>query len=77
MNDTSIIARLRTLLRESSVEERDWDSVDETTTIESLGFDSLSMLDLLYEVEMEFGVKLEVKKVLATRTVGEVVDLLK
>jgi acyl carrier protein len=77
MNDTSIIARLRTLLRSSSVEDRDWDSVDETTTIESLGFDSLSMLDLLYEVEMEFGVKLEVKKVLATRTVGEVVDLLK
>ena len=77
MNDTSIITRLRTILRESSVEERDWDNVDETATIESLGFDSLSFLDVLYEVEMEFGIKLEAKNVLGTRTVGDIIDLLK
>jgi acyl carrier protein len=77
MNDTSVITRLRTILRESSVEERDWNNVDEATTIESLGFDSLYFLDLLYEVEMEFGIKLEAKDLLGTRTVGDIVDLLK
>jgi acyl carrier protein len=77
MNDTSIITRLRTILRESSVEERDWNNVDETTTIESLGFDSLSFLDLLYEVDVEFGIKLEAKDLLGTRTIGDIVDLLK
>jgi acyl carrier protein len=77
MNDTSVITRLRTILRESSVEERDWNNVDEATTIESLGFDSLYFLDLLYEVEMELGIKLEAKDVLGTRTIGDFVDLLK
>jgi acyl carrier protein len=76
MNDTSIITRLRAILRECSVEERDWDDVDETATIESLGFDSLSFLDVLYEVEMEFGIKLDAKEVVSAKTVGDVVDLL-
>jgi len=77
MNDTSVITRLRDILRECSVEERDWDNVNESTTIESLGFDSLSFLDVLYEVEMEFGIKLEAKEVLGVRTVGDVAVMLK
>jgi acyl carrier protein len=58
------------------MEERDWDQINESTTIESLGFDSLSILDLLYDVETEFGISLDAKKVLSTSTVGEVVNLI-
>ena len=73
---TSILERLRDVLRDSAVEERDWDAVAPETTIESLGFDSLTILDVLYDVEEEFGVALEPKQVVKTRTVGEIIGLL-
>ncbi len=71
-----ILERLREVLRESAVEERDWNAVAPETTIESLGFDSLTILDVLYDVEEEFGIALEPKQVVKTRTVGEIIDLL-
>lgn len=71
-----VLARLRDVLRDSAVEERDWDAVAAETTIESLGFDSLTILDVLYDVEEEFGIALEPKQVVKTRTVGEIVGLL-
>ncbi|MCY3971719.1 MAG: acyl carrier protein [Acidobacteria bacterium] len=73
---SEILERLRDVLRDSAVEERDWDAVAPETTIESLGFDSLTILDVLYDVEEEFGVALEPKQVVKTRTVGEIVGLL-
>lgn len=73
----SIIERLRGILAESSTEDRDWESVDADTTIESLGFDSLSILDLLYDVDQEFDVHLEASEVMETRTVGDIAALLK
>lgn len=74
---TEILGRLRDVLRDSAVEERDWDAVAPETTIESLGFDSLTILDVLYDVEEEFGIALEPKQVVKTRTVGEIVGLLR
>ena len=71
-----ILDRLRGVLRDSAVEERDWDVVAPETTIESLGFDSLTILDVLYDVEEEFGIALEPKQVVKTRTVGEIIALL-
>ena len=71
-----ILDRLRGVLRDSAVEERDWDAVAPGTTIESLGFDSLTILDVLYDVEEEFGIALDPKQVVKTRTVGEIVALL-
>ncbi|GEM_PF-1063694 len=73
---SEILGRLRDVLRDSAVEERDWDAVASETTIESLGFDSLTILDVLYDVEEEFGIALEPKQVVKTRTVGEIVGLL-
>ncbi len=74
---SEILGRLRDVLRDSAVEERDWDAVAPETTIESLGFDSLTILDVLYDVEEEFGIALEPKQVVKTRTVGEIVGLLR
>lgn len=74
---SEILGRLRDVLRDSAVEERDWDAVASETTIESLGFDSLTILDVLYDVEEEFGIALEPKQVVKTRTVGEIVGLLR
>ncbi len=77
MSDDAIIGRLRDILRESSEEDRDWQKVGAETTIESLGFDSLSILDLLYDVDQEFDIHLEAAEVIDLRTVGEIAALLK
>ncbi len=78
MSDVNeIIDRLREILQESSEEDRDWDAVGADTTIESLGFDSLSILDLLYDVDQEFDIHLEAAEVIDKRTVGEIAELLK
>lgn len=76
MSQDSILARLRTILSENAVEDRDWDQVDHKTTFEQIGIDSLSILDLLYDVDQEFGIHLEGSDVVDLRTVGEIVDLL-
>ncbi len=72
----AIIDRLREIVRESSEEDRDWTQVGGDTTIESLGFDSLSILDLLYDVDQEFEIHLEAAEVIDMRTVGEIATLL-
>ncbi len=77
MSDDAIIGRLRDILRESSEEDRDWQLVGADTTIESLGFDSLSILDLLYDVDQELDIHLEAAEVIDLRTVGEIAALLK
>lgn len=76
-DESAIIDRLREILRESSEEDRDWTQVGAGTTIESLGFDSLSILDLLYDVDQEFEIHLEAAEVIDMRTVGEIAALLK
>ena len=76
-DEETIIGRLRDILRESSEEDRDWDEVGAETTIESLGFDSLSILDLLYDVDQEFDIHLEATEVIDLSTVGEIAALLK
>ena len=73
----TIIGRLRAILEESSEEDRDWKEVGTDTSIESLGFDSLSILDLLYDVDQEFDIHLEASEVIDLRTVGEIATLLK
>ena len=71
-----ILECLGKVIRESSVEDVDWSKVDENTTIDSLGFDSLAILDLLYDVEQEFGVSIDAKDVVHIRTVGAMASLI-
>lgn len=54
----------------------DWSTVTEATTVESFGFDSLSVLDLIFDLEQEFGAEVEAKEMLALETVGDLVTLL-
>lgn len=76
MSHDEIIEKLREVLAESAVEEQDWASVGRDTTIESLGIDSLSILDLLYDIDQAFGIQLDAKDVIDVRTVGQIADLL-
>ena len=49
MTSDEIIEKLRQLMKRTSREQVDWDSVNGNSTVQSLGFDSLSVLDLTYE----------------------------
>lgn len=76
MSEPTVLQRLRDILEASAEEDRDWSQVDRTTTIESLGVDSLSILDLLYDIEQEFGISLSGSDVVSIQTVGEIEALL-
>jgi acyl carrier protein len=76
MTREEIIGLLRDAMRESSTQDADWDAVLESTAIESLGFDSLSILDLIYEIQQKFKVEFEAESMVDIRTVGDLVDFL-
>lgn len=76
MTDKQIIEKLRTMMKQSSQEDVDWDAVTGETTIESLGFDSLSVLDLIYDIQQEFGLEFEAEEMINVKTVGELATFL-
>ncbi len=74
--ESHVLEQLKGILEESSTVEPDWDSFGPATAIESLGLDSLTILDLLYDIEEVTGIHLEAKQVLNITTIGEIVSLL-
>jgi len=76
MTHDEIINRLRTMMKQSSQEDVDWDVVGEESTIESLGFDSLSILDLIYDIQQELGFEFEAEEMINIKTVGELATFL-
>lgn len=76
MEREQILERLRRVMQEASTEIVDWDQLDEKATIESLGFDSLSILDVLYGVEQEFEIEVDAEEIVDLETVAELVSAL-
>ncbi len=71
-----ILDKLRITMEESAPEPMDWESITEETTIGELGFDSLSILDLIYDVQQAFGIDFEAQELVNINTVGELADFL-
>ena len=63
-------------MKDASPEPIEWDSLTEATPISSLGFDSLSILDLIYDVQQAFEVDFEAEILVNISTVGELADFL-
>ncbi|MGH9465499.1 MAG: acyl carrier protein [Thermoanaerobaculia bacterium] len=76
MDRGEILERLRTIMAEASSEAIVWDEVSETTPLEQLGFDSLSILDVLYGVEQEFEIEIDAAQLADFETVGELIAAL-
>ena len=76
MNRREIADKLRQAMKRASSEEVDWDALTEETGIESLGFDSLSVLDLIYDIQQEFSIDFDPEELAAVRTVGELISFL-
>jgi len=71
MTHEKIIEKLRKAMKQSSAADMDWDAVTSRNTIESLGFDSLSMLDLVYDIQQEFAIEFEPEELFDIKTVDE------
>jgi acyl carrier protein len=76
MTREEILGQLRETMKDSSPEPINWDTLTEETTIGTLGFDSLSILDLIYDVQQSFGVDFEAEELVNINTVGELGDFL-
>lgn len=76
MQRETIIQKLRDIIDQSAVEPVDTENLTEDTTIGELGFDSLSVLDLIYDVQQAFGLDFEVQELIAINSVGELIDFL-
>ena len=74
--EESILAKLKDILQESCPEVEDWSSFGPSTTIESLGLDSLTILALLYDIEQETGVHVEANEVVTFQSIGDINKLL-
>jgi len=76
MTQEQIIDKLRVMMKKSSQAQVDWNSVSATSTIASLGFDSLSILDLVYDIQQELKVEFEAETLVGIKTVGELATFL-
>jgi acyl carrier protein len=78
MDRQGIYERLRSVVAESTTTTTtaELDAVAEDTMIAVLGFDSLAVLDLLFDLEEVFGVQITAEEIQRVATVGDLVTLL-
>ncbi len=73
MTKDELVEKFRALA--SEIAERDLSHVTEEQAIADLGMDSLSTLELVGELEREFGVSLPEEDLVGVRTVKDLLDL--
>jgi acyl carrier protein len=76
MQDNAILDTLRAVMRRCTTQDIDWDAVTLETEIQSLGIDSLAVLDLIYEIQQEFDTEIEAERFVGVKTVADVAALL-
>lgn len=76
MTNDEIISELRTLLKKQKQLKVDVDGIGIETRFDQIGFDSLSILDFMYEVENSFGVFPEMVELVKMQRVSDLVDFL-
>lgn len=77
MTHDEILQRLREVMKRTSQQKTDWEGVTASSAVAGLGFDSLAVLDLIYDVQQEFGVEFDAEEMTRVRTVGDLVAFLK
>lgn len=75
MTKQEIIQRLRDAMKASGELDVNWDDVTESTAINSL-VDSLSILDLIFEIQQEFDIEFDAEEMIGVDTVGDLADFL-
>ena len=76
MTEEEILTGLRRLMQRTAPDQAQWETVSTDTEIGTLGFDSLSILDLVYDIQVEFGLDFDPEEIVEVRTVGELAAFL-
>lgn len=76
MRREEILERLKGVMEEAATRPIDWSEAGDATPLESLGFDSLAILDVLYGVEQEFEIEVDAEDVADLETLGELLAAL-
>ena len=74
MNREQIIAALKALLGTQQKLKIDLNAVNEGTRLDQMGFDSISILDFMYEVESQFNTRIEVADLVRMEVVRDLID---
>jgi acyl carrier protein len=74
MQRPEIVARLKALLREQKQVKIDVDTIGEETRLTQVGFDSISILDFIYDVESRFDVRTEIADLVRMEKVKDLID---
>ena len=76
MTKDEIISELRQLLRTQKQLKVDIDAIGADTRFDQVGFDSLSILDFMYEVENRFGAFPEMEELVKMQKVDDLINYL-
>jgi len=76
MTREQIIARLKALLQKQTEFKGDIHAINEETPIDQMGFDSISILDFMYDIEADFNVQTDVADLVKMQQVKDLVDYL-
>jgi acyl carrier protein len=74
MHRPEILQRLTRVIADSTSAPPDAAGVTEDTSLESFGVDSLILIDLIFDIEQEFGVKLAAEELTSMREMGQLVS---
>ena len=77
MTQEEIVAAQRELLEQQELLKMDIAAITLDTRLDRLGFDSLSVLDFVYDVENRFKVSIEVADLVALERVDELAEYLR
>ena len=76
MRRDEIVVGLRDLLTRQEQVKVDISSITENTRLDRIGFDSISILDFIYDVEDRFRVQTEIADLVAMERVSDLIDYL-
>lgn len=74
MKRHEIISGLKELLRAQKQVKVDIDPLGEETPLSQVGFDSISILDFMYDVESRFNVRTEIAELVRMEQVKDLID---
>lgn len=74
MSRDQIISGLKDLLRQQKQLKADIETLNEETRLSQVGFDSISILDFIYDVESRFNVRTEIADLVRMDRVKDLID---
>jgi acyl carrier protein len=77
MTQEQILEKLRETMGKSSPSTAiDWKTLTPESAIRDLGFDSLAILDLVYDIQQDFGLDFQPEDLAQVRTVNDLIGFL-